>query len=305
MAERLSQQHLDGALPVLRDRRPEAPVARHSGRLRAATHWLSAGPYTHPAVFFRRWIATSFRFSCRSRLILPSGKPATPWRLPKSCCAKIRGVSDSHWTIGEGAPRTYYNVVSANDGVSSFAAAWVDTTSPEDTRALLPDLQARLSAALPDAQILALPFEQGPPFEAPIEIRVIGPDLGALRDVSDQLRLLLTELEDVTYTSATISAAEPKLVFYPEENATAAAGMRTGDLPTRLNDSLMGVFAGTVQEGNTELNVRVRSSNAHRDEVHELTALPLVSKPGRHGAPGAARQMASGALRVRHPALSG
>jgi multidrug efflux pump subunit AcrB len=189
-------------------------------------------------------------------------------------------VVDTHWTIGEGAPRTYYNVLSMNDGVASFASAWVDTTSPQATRALLPELQTRLSRLVPEAQILTLPFEQGPPFEAPIELRVIGPDLGALRSVSDELRLLLAELPDVTYTSATISSAEPKLVFYPEENATAAAGMRTGDLPMRLNDSLIGVSAGSVQEGNTSLNVRVRTGNAQRDDVHELTALPLPSGRG-------------------------
>lgn len=185
------------------------------------------------------------------------------------------GVVDTHWSVGEGAPRTYYNVMAQNDGVSSFSGGWVDTDSPQTTLAILPDLQRRLSAALPNAQVLALPFEQGPPFEAPILIRVIGPDLGALRDVSDQLRLVLSQLPAVTYTSATISAATPKLVFRPGENTTAAAGMATGDLPVRLNDVLIGASAGTVQEGNTELGVRVRSPDILRDEVHELATLPL------------------------------
>jgi multidrug efflux pump subunit AcrB len=42
----------------------------------------------------------------------------------------------------------------------------------------------------------------------------------------------------------------------------------------------MGAFAGTVQEGNTEVAVRVRTSNARRDEVHELITMPLVSGQG-------------------------
>jgi len=189
-------------------------------------------------------------------------------------------VLDTHWTIGEGAPRTYYNVMSLNDGVSSFAGGWVDTTSPDATRTMLPELAQRLSSALPGAQVLALPFEQGPPFEAPIEIRVIGPDFSQLKSVSDELRLILSGLEEVTYTSATISTAAPKLVFHPEENSAVAAGMTTGDLPSRLNDALIGVHAGSVQEGNTALDVRVRSPNSLRDDVHELTALPL---PGRNG----------------------
>ena len=167
-----------------------------------------------------------------------------------------------------------------NDGVASFAGGWVDTVSPESTSEILPGLHERLEKALPNAQVLALPFEQGPPFDAPIEIRVIGSDLGQLKTVSDDLRLILSRLPDVTYTSASISAAAPKLVFRPEESAAAAAGMTTGDLPLRLNDALIGVDAGSVQEGNRALNVRVRSPNTLRDDVHELTALPLPAGAG-------------------------
>ena len=36
-------------------------------------------------------------------------------------------VTDTFWTIGEGAPRVYYNVVSLNERVPSFAAGWVNT----------------------------------------------------------------------------------------------------------------------------------------------------------------------------------
>jgi multidrug efflux pump subunit AcrB len=128
--------------------------------------------------------------------------------------------------------------------------------------------------------VLALPFEQGPPFEAPIAVRVIGSDLAQLKLVSDELRLLLSGLPEVTYTAASISAATPKLVFRPEESAASAAGMNTGELPMRLNDALIGAQAGTVQEGSTELTIRVRAPNDQRDEMHELSALPLPASGG-------------------------
>jgi multidrug efflux pump subunit AcrB len=189
-------------------------------------------------------------------------------------------VTDTYWTVGEGTPRVYYNVMTMNDGVASFASAWVNVTSPEATRELLPQLQRELSEALPDAQVLTLPFEQGPPFDAPIEVRIIGPELDTLRVLSDRLRLLLSSLSDVTYTTASISSAEPKMVFHPDESPTAAAGLTTGELPALLNDSLIGVLAGSVQEGNTEIPVRVRTTNTLRDDIHELITLPVVTRQG-------------------------
>jgi multidrug efflux pump subunit AcrB len=189
-------------------------------------------------------------------------------------------VLDTYWTLGQAPPPTYYNVWSQNDGVSSFAGGWVDTTSAKATAALLPELQTRMSRALPAAQVLTLPFEQGPPFAAPIEIRIVGPDLDVLRVLGDELRLILSGLPDVTYTRAKVAAAEPKLVFTPDENPAAAVGIATGDLPDRLNAALQGLPAGTVQEGTTELPVRVRLQDSQRDQVHHLAGLPIVSAQG-------------------------
>ncbi|MEM1434185.1 MAG: efflux RND transporter permease subunit [Pseudomonadota bacterium] len=190
------------------------------------------------------------------------------------------GIGQRFWSIGEAPPRTYYNVSVQNDGIASFAGGWVNTASAEATHDLLPDLQARLSEALPHAEVLALPFEQGPPFDAPIEVRVVGPDFAELRRLGEELRLLLTDIESVTYTRASLSVSEPKLVFEPNESALTATGMRTGDLPTLLAASLDGLPSGTVQEANTQLKVRVRLPDSARGSVDRLAALPLPTRSG-------------------------
>jgi multidrug efflux pump subunit AcrB len=187
-------------------------------------------------------------------------------------------VTDTYWSIGEGAPRVFYNVTTLNDGVASYASAWVDTVSPEATLAVLPALQAELSAALSNAEVLAIPFEQGPPTAAPIEVRIVGPDLDVLRTLAEDVRRVLASVDHVTYTRATLSTMEPKLVFVPNENAAARAGFATGEISSRLNASLLGVRAGTVQEGNTELDVRVRLVDDRRDNVTDLATLPLAGR---------------------------
>ena len=191
------------------------------------------------------------------------------------------GVTDTFWALGEGAPRVFYNVMTSQERVASFAAAWVNTQSAEATREILPNLQAALSAALPEAEVLAIPFEQGPPTAAPIEFRVVGNDLEVLRQQADELRKILAGVPGVTYTRATLSSAEPKLTFVPKENAAALVGLTTGDLSRHLNAALTGELAGTVQEGNTEMNVRVRLQDQYRNNVADLTTLPLLAGEGR------------------------
>ena len=187
-------------------------------------------------------------------------------------------VTDSFWVLGEGAPRVFYNVTTLNDRVASYASGWVNTTSARATQHMLGDLQRALAEALPAAEVLAIPFEQGPPRDAPIEVRVIGPDLDVLRTSAEEIRRVLAGVPQVTYTRATLSTAEPKLVFVPHETDAAMAGLGTGDVASRLNDLLMGALAGTVQEGNTELPVRVRLANDGRDDVSELRSLPVTGR---------------------------
>ena len=193
-------------------------------------------------------------------------------------------VTDTFWTIGEGAPRVYYNVVSLNERVPSFASGWVNTTSAVDTEKVLKTLQDDLSRALPEAEVLAIPFEQGPPTNAPIELRIIGPDLNVLGREAQTLRALVSALPNVTFVRATLSTAEPKLSFAPRENAAAAGGLSTGQLAQNINALLSGQAAGTVLEGNRQIPVRVQLADRYRNDMADLTTLPMLAN-NRDGIP--------------------
>lgn len=190
-------------------------------------------------------------------------------------------VTDTYWSIGKSTPRVYYNVISLNEQVTSFAGAWVNTTSADATQRILPELQSLLTEALPGAQVLALPFEQGPPTAAPVEMRITGHDIEVLRERGDELRRIMSGVPGVTYTNATLSSIEPKLSFVPNENVAANAGLSTGDVARRLNAALSGIPAGTVQEANTELAVRVRLHDSYRSDVADLATMPLVTSAGK------------------------
>ena len=193
-------------------------------------------------------------------------------------------VTDTFWTIGEGAPRVYYNVVSLNERVPSFASGWVNTTSAVDTEKVLKTLQDDLSRALPEAEVLAIPFEQGPPTNAPIELRIIGPDLNVLGREAQTIRALVSALPNVTFVRATLSTAEPKLAFAPRENAAAAGGLSTGELAQNINALLSGQAAGTVLEGNRQIPVRVQLADRYRNDMADLTTLPMLAN-NRDGIP--------------------
>jgi len=178
--------------------------------------------------------------------------------------AAHEAVVESHWFLGESAPRVFYNMLGNNDGVPSYAGAFVTTTSAEATERLLPELQAELTRAFPNARVVALPFEQGPPFDAPIEVRLVGPELQVLRALGEELRRILAETHAVTFTTAKLAGGEPKLMVDADEAAARLAGLRLADVAQQLEARLEGVVGGTVLEGTEEIPVRVRAAGADR-----------------------------------------
>lgn len=189
-------------------------------------------------------------------------------------------VTSSHWFLGENPPKVYYNTQTDADGLPGFAGGFVNTTSAEATATLLPTLQRQLMDAMPDAVVLSLPFEQGPPVEAPIEVRIIGHDLEILRQLGDQVRLLLGQSKHVTYTQAKLNGGRPKLAIAADEDAVQLAGLTLSELANTLHSRLEGIKGGTVLQGSEQLPVIVRLGGDIRTAVAPMMSAPLMVKDG-------------------------
>lgn len=179
-------------------------------------------------------------------------------------------VTGVNWTLGQGAPRVYYNAFNNVNGVAGYAAGWVTLTDADATRRLVGRIQDDMRREFPNAQFLTLPYEQGPPIDAPIEILLKGDDLAELDRLGGHVRRVLSETPGVTYTSASLKLGAPTITLRADEAASAIAGERLTELASDLNAELEGVRAGSVLEGVEELPVRVIAPDARRGGLEEL-----------------------------------
>ncbi|NNL66640.1 MAG: efflux RND transporter permease subunit, partial [Myxococcales bacterium] len=187
-------------------------------------------------------------------------------------------VLESHWFVGDSPPRVFYTMLGSSEGVPSKAGAFVTTRSPDATEALLGRLQRELIDAFPNARVVAIPFEQGPPFDAPIEVRVVGPELEELRRLGDVLRATLAETDGVTYTAARVAGGEPKLLVRADEVEARLAGLRLADIARQLNANLEGAVGGSILESTEEIPVRVRVRGDHRATLGHIFGDALLAE---------------------------
>ena len=186
-------------------------------------------------------------------------------------------VVNLHWFLGTYAPRFYYNITTRRNkgGISNYAAAMVQLTSAKGSRELIQNLQKELDLAIPEAQILVKQLEQGPPF-APIELRIIGPNLDTLQKLGNQARAELAQVSNVTHIRNSFGEALPQLALFLEEEQARLSGLNNTQIAQQLNANLEGTLGGSILEGTEELPVRVRLNNRDRTNLDQITTLDLV-----------------------------
>ncbi len=189
------------------------------------------------------------------------------------------------WFVGNSVPSFYYNVVMDQDGAKDFAEAMVTASDINGINALQIEMQARLSAALPDAQILVRPLAQGPPTKAPVELRIFGRDLQTLQRLGEEARAILADLPETTISFATIAGGAPKLWLAADEDDALRAGLTLGEVADGLAAKLQGAQGGTIIEGEEEIDVVVRLDERARRDMTEIESL-TITNPGAGAAVG-------------------
>jgi len=188
------------------------------------------------------------------------------------------GIVRSTWFVGRSAPPFYYNLKQDQDGNPSYAQAQVQAKSLEAVAELLPRLQRELDRAVPNAQILLRELLQGPPVDAPVELRVYGPRLSTLRELGLQLRERMSRVPTIIHSISTLTATSPKIWLEADENQASLAGLGLVDVASQLNYRLEGVAGGSILEGNEEIPVRVRVSDETRSALDQIGSTPLLAR---------------------------
>ena len=189
-------------------------------------------------------------------------------------------VSDVHWFLGKSAPSFFYNVVGNRENAADYAQGVVQLNSAENLRETITALQQQLDEAFPEAQILVRQLEQGPPFDAPIELRLYGSELSGLRSLGNQLRGELAQIPGVIHTRAGLTEAQPKLALNVDEVTARRTGLDNGAIAAQLNSTLAGTVGGSLREDTEDIPVRVRVGDDVRGDLAAIAATDLLPQGG-------------------------
>ncbi|MBX2892229.1 MAG: efflux RND transporter permease subunit [Saprospiraceae bacterium] len=148
--------------------------------------------------------------------------------------------------VGRGNPRIYYNVIREKEA-ADYGQVFVqleDRTPPPVKIELLDELREMFKNT-PGAVINVKNFEQGPPIEAPIVIRVFGENLDTLRRLATQVETLISETEGTMYVDNPIATIKTDLQVITNKEKAATLGVPVVEVDRMVRLAIAGLNAGS------------------------------------------------------------
>ena len=208
------------------------------------------------------------------------------------------GVLASHeeiaWqvaNVGRGNPQIYYNVPAQNESASLGEIFASLDHFDADTSPVLFDAIREELAAYPGARIRLVEFENGPPLEAPIALRLTGDDMASLADAAASVEATLRATPGTRDVVNPARERRTDLRVRVDETRAAALGVVAPEIDRAVRLALGGVPAGRFRHpGDDEArDIRVvLSRGAEAEEIGgaarpTLATLDDVFVPTRDG----------------------
>jgi multidrug efflux pump subunit AcrB len=183
--------------------------------------------------------------------------------------------------LGNNNPKIYYNVLPL-DEARNRADVFVQlkSYSTRQTPRRLDDLRRTLQQ-FPNAEIKVLEFDQGPPLDAPIAVRILGPDLNVLSQLARDVASLVAATEGARDVVNPLRVARTDLRVKQDTQKAALLGISNADIDRAVRLAVAGSTVGRFKgDDGEQYDIVVRTPIAARPTMDALDQVRVASASG-------------------------
>ncbi len=186
-------------------------------------------------------------------------------------------VSAAIFTGGT-APRFYYNV-EPKEPASYLAQILINTRTEQDVPKLLVKLREELDNHIAGTRCTVKQLEQGPPVAEPIQIRLRGPDLDALRELADRT-VGIVRTAGGYHVHDDLGFRMPSLEINIDQDKANSLGVGNLQIGRSAQAAFAGLKVTELREGERLIPVSIRLRPEERNEIQKIKALYVQSVTG-------------------------
>jgi multidrug efflux pump subunit AcrB len=183
--------------------------------------------------------------------------------------------------IGHGNPRVYYNVIPKNE-TSTHAQIFVLLKRYElnEFQNLLERLRNQFSSII-GAKIEVKEFEQGPPIEAPIAIRIVGDNLNKLKAIAIDVEKMIAGTPGTLNINNPIATSKTDLFININREKAGIYGVPLFEIDRTIRASIAGLSVSTFRDfTGKSYNIIVRLPFKNKIDYNQLNDIFVSSVTG-------------------------
>lgn len=185
--------------------------------------------------------------------------------------------------VGKGNPRIYYNVIPENER-TDYTQLFVqlqEDTSPAKKLALIETLRGKWTP-YPGAKVEVKNFEQGPPINAPIEVRLFGDNLDTLRSLAVKVEQTLAQTAGTLYITNPVTHLKSDIKVDINKEKAQMLGIPTVTIDRTVRLAVAGLNVGKFSDENgDDVEILLTKANQGQSTLDALENLYVNNQQGR------------------------
>lgn len=202
-------------------------------------------------------------------------------RYVESNIKNIPDLKNYATNVGHGNPRIYYNVINVGNA-DNKAQLFVQLkeTPPDEKRKLIDELRTTFKD-YPNAKIEVKDFEQGPPVEAPIAIRLFSENLDTLRALSFRVEELLKKTEGTMYVGNDLTTLKTDIKVKVNKDKAGMLGVAVSEVDKTIRMAVTGLNIGTFREDDgDDFNINITLPHGNKQTFDVFKKIYVASYNG-------------------------
>lgn len=191
---------------------------------------------------------------------------------------KLEGANIRAYTtfIGQGGPRFWLSIV-PEQRADNYAQILVQTTNPRATHDIVLRLKQELPLRVASARVMIEELETGPPIGVPVQIRLFGDDVEALRRIAAETKRELREIPGADNIHDDWDSEVLQLAVTINADKANMSGVTNEDVALLLQTGLSGAAPTSLREEDRTIPIVFRLRSDERARIESITNLDVVS----------------------------
>jgi multidrug efflux pump subunit AcrB len=178
--------------------------------------------------------------------------------------------------VGAGGPRFWLSI-EPEQRADNYAQILVHTTSAEETASIAGRLKEALPQRIARARVRCQQLETGPPIGVPVQLRILGPDTGTLRQVASEVKARLRAIPGTIDVHDDWGDPVFQMSLNIDSDRTAMSGLTHQDVATAVHAGLSGHPVGQIREQDRLIDILLRLRPLERTRLDDLFSLTAVN----------------------------